>query len=86
MNDVKLEYIKKRIDNVSKKLTRPRYTLTQWRQEMCLELQDICLILGVSTAYFRQVRRGKTPPSKKIVDGIYNLTHGKVATRSDILG
>lgn len=86
MESQKLDYIKKRIDDVSKKLTKPRYTLTQWRQEVCLELQDICSLLGVSTSYFRQVRRGKTPPSKKIVEGIYKLTNGKVITRSDILG
>lgn len=86
MDNRKLEYIKKRIDMVTEKLTKPRYTLDQWRKEVCLTWEDISEIIGVSANYLRQVRRQKTPPSKKIADGIYNLTHGKVATRSDIVG
>lgn len=86
MDNRKLEYIKKRIDMVNEKLYKPRYTLDQWRREVSLTWEEISEMIGISSTYLRKVRRGKTPPSKKIADGIFNLTHGKVATRSDILG
>ena len=81
-----MEETKKKIALLNARLTKKRYTLTEWRTEMCLDLKDICNIIGVSPEYLRQVRRGINPVSKKIAEGIYKLTDGKVATKSEIIG
>ena len=81
-----LEETRHKITLLNARLTRKKYTLSEWREELCLDIKDICQLIGVSTEYFRQVRRGINPVSKKISDGIYKLTEGKVATKSEILG
>lgn len=79
------EEIKKRVEAITKTLPKDTYPLSEWREEVCLSIRDLCNIVGISTAYFRKVRSNKTHIPKKIYEGIYNLTGGKVATRTDIL-
>lgn len=83
---MEIEELKKKIAVMNARLPKKKYTLSEWRDELCLDIKDICAIIGISPEYLRQVRRGINPVSKKISDGIYKLTEGKVATKSEIMG
>jgi len=82
---MEFEEVKKIVEIVSKTLPKDRYALSEWREEVCLSIKDLCDMVGISPGYFRTVRSGKNPISKKIYSGIYQLSGGKVSTKTDII-
>ncbi len=74
-----------RIDRMSPHLKRKCYTLSEWTSEVGLCYSDVARGIGVTRQWLQRITSGQNNASKRVLDGIYKLTRGKVVTKADIV-
>lgn len=78
-----IEYTLKRIARLAPHVKKP-CGLDEWLREVGANKADLARLLGVSRQLVSRFMNKRCPPSKVVMDKIYEITGGKIATLYDI--